>query len=211
MPRLIRCREHGPGPAAAMCRHLLEDPALEWVEVPAHPELGDEFRDWRCPGCAERYAEDLVAAGDLSLVCMQHAHALREAAPARAEAPDHARGPFESCALCRHLIGGGSPYWIEGAPQPDPDSDRVVRIWVCPKCVESDLSTLIAGGSLSLVAVHEADVLQRRDAMAGARILPWTGDDVCGPCAAPSSRETSAPRLTLVERPAKRKKGKRRK
>lgn len=211
MPRLIRCKEHGPGPAAAMCRHLLEDPSPEWVEVPADPELGANLRDWRCPRCAERYAEDLFAAGDLSLVCMQHAHALREAAPARAEARDHSRGPLESCALCRHLIGGGSPYWIEGAPQPVPDSDRVVRIWVCPECVESGLSTLIAGGSLALVAVHEAEVLRRRDELAGATILPWTGDDVCGSCAAPSSRETSASRLGVVARLEKRRKGRRRK
>ena len=49
MTRLIQCKEHGPGPAAAMCRHLMEDPSRQWVEVPADPELGDDFRDWRMP------------------------------------------------------------------------------------------------------------------------------------------------------------------
>ena len=85
MSPLIQCEEHGPGPAAAMCRHLLDDPSLEWVEVPADPELGDGFRDWRCPRCARRYAADLIAGGSLSLVCLPHARALRESAKAGAE------------------------------------------------------------------------------------------------------------------------------
>jgi hypothetical protein len=127
------------------------------------------------------------------------------AAEARAQhRPD---GPV---AVCSHLCGG-SLYWIEGEPIQDPDSDCVARIWVCPECVEYDLSTLRARGNLALVAAQEVEWRLRRDEMVGARILPWTGDDVCESCAARTSLETPAPRLAVVPKPERQKKRKRRK
>ncbi len=87
MLHVIGCRDHGRGPAAAMCRHLGDDPSLEWVEVPTDPEFGDEFRDWRCRRCARRPGDGLFDAGDLSMICLPCALALQESAKVMRSAP----------------------------------------------------------------------------------------------------------------------------
>jgi hypothetical protein len=214
MQRLIECRDHGQVLPAVMCRHLMDDSSLEWVEMPAVPDLGDEFRDWRCYRCARQPAADLAAAGELRLVCMQHARAVQKSATVISamvlgETPGGAGGPSESRVLCRHLVRGGSRYWIELPPCPDPDSGRVVHLWVCPECVEYELTTLSAQGSLIVAFVAEAERLRRRDELTGARFIPWTDDSLCEDCAARESQSPPAPRLSVVAKPEKKRRKRR--